>query len=63
MTLNSNRQVHEYNMKCEELNKVVIDVQGERSRLQHDNAEAVRKLNDYQKSIEMAGLDKNKVPC
>ena len=47
-------------MKCEELNKVVIDVQGERSRMQHDNAEAVRKLNDYQKSIEMAGLDKNK---
>ena len=54
-------QVHEYNLKCEELNKVVIDVQGERSRLQHDNSEAVRKLNDYQKSIEMAGLDKNKV--
>ena len=53
--------MHEYNLKCEELNKVVIDVQGARSRLQHDNAEAVRKLNDYQKSIEMAGLDKNKV--
>ena len=53
--------MHEYNLKCEELNKVVIDVQGERSRLQHDNSEAVRKLNDYQKSIEMAGLDKNKV--
>ena len=48
-------------MKCEELNKVVLDVQGAKSLLQHENAEAVRKLNDYQKSIEMAGLDKNKV--
>ena len=48
-------------MKCEELNKVSIDLQGERSRMQHENMEAVRKLNDYQKSIEMAGLDKNKV--
>ena len=54
-------QVHEYNIKMEDLNRTVIDLNAGKQRLQADNADTVRMLNEYKHSIEAAGLDKNRV--
>jgi chromosome segregation ATPase len=53
--------VHEYNVKMEDLNRTVVDVQGQKSRMAFENTEAVRKLNEFKHAIDSAGLDKNKV--
>jgi seryl-tRNA synthetase len=45
----------------EDLNRVVVEVQSQKNKMQHEHQEATRKLNDFQQSIQMAGLDKNKI--
>jgi chromosome segregation ATPase len=54
-------QVHEYNLKIENLNKTVVEVTSQKARLQQENVEVSRHLNEMKQAIETAGFDKNKV--
>lgn len=53
--------INEYSAKCEELNKVVIEVTGAKQRLQMENQDNLRKFNEMKLAIETSGLDKNKL--
>ena len=53
--------INEYSAKCEELNKVVIEVNGAKQRLQMENQDNLRKFNEMKLAIETSGLDKNKL--
>ena len=53
-------QVHEYNVKIEELNKVVVDVTTQRNGLQGGNADAQRQIHEMKVAIETANQEKSK---
>jgi len=54
-------QVHEYNIKIDDLNRTVADVTNQRQRAVMDGQDAAKRLNEMKMAIETAGLDKNKV--
>lgn len=40
-------QVHEYNLKIDDMNRNMMDLTGNNSRLQMENQEVVKRLNEY----------------
>lgn len=53
-------QVQEYNVKIEELNKVVVDVTSQRNSLQGGNTDAQRQIHEMKLAIETAIQDKSR---
>ena len=53
--------INEYNVKIQEMNKAILTVTSEKTKLQQDNTDTVRRMNELKHSIDTAGLDKNKL--
>jgi len=53
--------INEYNVKIQEMNKAILNVTSEKTKLQQDNTDTVRRMNELKHSIDTAGLDKNKL--
>jgi len=53
--------INEYNVKIQEMNKQILQVSSEKTRLQQDNSDTVKRMNELKHSIDAAGLDKNKL--
>ena len=54
-------QIHEYNIQIQDLNRTVADASGAKQRMQMENQDVTKRLNEMKHAIECAGLDKNKV--